>query len=57
MPPDLARDEDVRAWLENAGDHLRTAAHVLTARPPITSAAAFHAQQACESSRPAWIAP
>jgi HEPN domain-containing protein len=56
MPPDSAREEDVRAWLEKAVDDLRTAAHVLTADPPITSAVAFHAQQACEKSFKAFLA-
>jgi HEPN domain-containing protein len=56
MPPDSAREEDVRAWLEKAVDDLRTAAYVLTAEPPITSAVAFHAQQACEKSLKAFLA-
>jgi HEPN domain-containing protein len=56
MPPDLAREEDVRAWLEKATDDLRAAAHVLTANPPITSAVAFHAQQACEKALKALLA-
>ena len=37
-------------------DDLRAAAHVLTAKPPITSAAAFHAQQACEKALKALLA-
>ena len=56
MPLDSAREEDVRAWLEKAVDDLRTAAQVLTADPPITSAVAFHAQQACEKSLKAFLA-
>lgn len=56
MPLDSAREEDVRAWLEKAVDDLRTAAHVLTADPPITSAVTFHAQQACEKSLKAFLA-
>jgi HEPN domain-containing protein len=56
MPPDSAREEDVRAWLKKAVDGLRAAAYVLTADPPITSAVAFHAQQACEKSLKAFLA-
>lgn len=56
MPPDSAREEDVRAWPDKAVDDLRTAAYVLTAEPPITSAVAFHAQHACEKSLKAFLA-
>ena len=50
MPPDLARAEDVRAWLTKAAGDLRAGASSLAAEPPITFDVAFHAQQVCEKA-------
>ena len=56
MPPDPARDEDVRAWLEKAAGDLRAGAHSFAAEPPITFDVSFHAQQACEKALKALLA-
>jgi hypothetical protein len=36
MPPDPARTEDTRAWLDKAAGDLRAGPHSLTADPPLT---------------------
>ena len=42
MPPDPARIEDTRAWLDKAAGDLRAGAHSLTAEPPLTFDVTFH---------------
>jgi HEPN domain-containing protein len=56
MPPDLARTEDTRAWLDKAADDLRAGAHSLTADPPLAFDVSFHAQQTCEKDLKAFLA-
>jgi HEPN domain-containing protein len=56
MPPDLARTEDTRAWLDKAADDLRAGAHSLTADPPLAFDVSFHAQQTCEKALKAFLA-
>src|SRR3990170_864631 len=48
MPHDPARVADTRAWLARAAADLGAGAHELTAVPPFTADAVFHAQQAVE---------
>jgi HEPN domain-containing protein len=50
MPYDPIRVADTRSWLEKAASDLRAGAHELTAMPPFTGDAAFHAQQAAEKT-------
>ena len=50
MPHDPIRVADARAWLAKADMDLRAAAHELTATPPFTADAVFHAQQAAEKA-------
>ena len=56
MPPDPARAEDTRAWLDKAAGDLRAGAHSLTADPPLTFDVSFHAQQASEKALKAFLA-
>jgi HEPN domain-containing protein len=48
MPLDPVRVADVQAWLRSAYRDLGAGEHDLTARPPYTGDAMFHAQQAVE---------
>ena len=50
MPHDPIRVADARAWLAKADMDLRAAVHELTATPPFTADAVFHAQQAAEKA-------
>jgi len=50
MPHDPIRAADTRAWLAKADMDLKAAAHELTAVPPFTADAVFHAQQAAEKA-------
>ena len=50
MPHDPIRVSEVRAWFARASEDLRTAAHELTADPPILGDLVFHCQQAVEKS-------
>ena len=50
MPHDPIRAADTRAWLDKAHMDLKAAAHELTAVPPFTADAVFHAQQAAEKA-------
>ena len=50
MAPDPARDADAKAWMTKAAGDLSAAAHQLTATPPFTADAVFHAQQAAEKA-------
>lgn len=50
MPHDPIRVADTNAWLGKAETDLRAAAHELTAVPPLSGDAVFHAQQAAEKS-------
>lgn len=50
MPHDPIRVADAKAWLGKANMDLKAAAHELTAVPPFTAVAVFHAQQAAEKS-------
>jgi HEPN domain-containing protein len=50
MPHDPIRIADTRAWLAKADMDLRAAGHELTAVPPFTGDAVFHAQQAAEKA-------
>jgi HEPN domain-containing protein len=56
MPHDPARVEDTRAWMTKAVNDLRAGAHELTAVPPFTADAAFHAQQAAEKAFKGFLA-
>lgn len=56
MPHDPIRLADVTAWLARAHTDLRAAAHELTAPPPLTADAVFHAQQAAEKTMKAFLA-
>jgi len=55
MPHDPIRVADTRAWLRRANRDLRTAAHVMTAEPPLLDAAVFHCQQAVEKAMKALL--
>jgi HEPN domain-containing protein len=50
MLHDPIRAADTRAWLAKAEMDLKNAAHELTATPPFTADAVFHAQQAAEKA-------
>ena len=50
MPHYPIRAADTRAWLDKAHMDLKAAAHELTAVPPFTADAVFHAQQAAEKA-------
>ena len=50
MPHDPIRAADTRAWLAKGHMDLKAAAHELTAVPPFTADAVFHAQQAAEKA-------
>jgi HEPN domain-containing protein len=56
MPHDPARLADTQAWLTKAASDLRAGAHTLTADPPFTGDAVFHAQQAVEKSFKGFLA-
>jgi HEPN domain-containing protein len=56
MPHDPARVEDTLAWLTRALSDLRAGAHQLTATPPFTRHAVFHAQQTAEKAFKAFLA-
>ena len=56
MPHDPVRLADARAWLAKAHMDLRAAAHELTAVPPFTADAVFHAQQATEKTLKGFLA-
>lgn len=47
---------DTKAWLAKADMDLRAAAHELTAVPPFTADAVFHAQQAAEKAMKGFLA-
>jgi HEPN domain-containing protein len=50
MPHDPRRSDETRAWFLKAAQDLRAGNVALTATPPITGDAVFHAQQAAEKS-------
>jgi HEPN domain-containing protein len=50
MPHDPARISDTKAWLEKADKDCKVAAFELTAEPPFTADAVYHAQQAVEKA-------
>lgn len=56
MPHDPIRAADTRAWLAKADMDLKVAAHELTAVPPFTADAVFHAQQAAEKAVKGFLA-
>jgi HEPN domain-containing protein len=56
MPHDPARLEDTQTWLVKAGLDLSAGAHDLTAMPPLTGDAVFHAQQAAEKALKGFLA-
>ena len=56
MPRDPIRLADAKAWLAKADMDLKTAAHELTAAPPFTADAVFHAQQAAEKAMKGFLA-
>ena len=56
MPHDPIRMADTKAWLAKADMDLRAAAHELTAVPPFTADAVFHAQQAAEKAMKGFLA-
>ena len=56
MPHDPIRLADSKAWLAKAQADLGAGAHELTALPPFTADAVFHAQQAAEKAMKAFLA-
>ncbi len=56
MPPDAARIEDTRAWLQKAAADLLAAEHGAIAQPPLLGDVAFHCQQAVEKTFKALLA-
>jgi HEPN domain-containing protein len=56
MPRDPIRLADAKAWLAKADMNLKAAAHELTAAPPFTADAVFHAQQAAEKAMKGFLA-
>lgn len=50
MPHDPVLVADTKAWMAKADSDLRAGAHELTASPPFTGDAVFHAQQAAEKA-------
>lgn len=56
MPHDPARLADTNAWMVRAASDLGAGAHELTAVPPFTADAVFHAQQAAEKSPKGFLA-
>lgn len=56
MPHDPIRVADTRARLAKADTDLKAAAHELTAVPPFTADAVFHAQQAAEKAMKGFLA-
>jgi HEPN domain-containing protein len=56
MRHDPARIEDTQAWLTKAATDLAAGAHMLTAEPPFTGDALFHAQQAGEKALKGFLA-
>ena len=56
MPRDPIRLADAKAWLAKADMDLKAAAHELTAAPPFTADAVFHAQQAAEKAMQGFLA-
>ena len=56
MPRDPIRLADAKAWLAKADMDLKAAAHELTAAPPFTADAVFHAQQAAEKAMKGFLA-
>jgi HEPN domain-containing protein len=56
MPGDPVRLADAQAWLAKADRDLKAAAHELTAMPPFTAAAVFHAEQAAEKAMKGFLA-
>jgi HEPN domain-containing protein len=56
MPRDPIRLADAKAWLAKADMDLKAAAHELTAAPPFTADAVFHAQQAAEKAIKGFLA-
>lgn len=56
MPHDPARLADTKAWMTKAAADLGAGAYELTAVPPFSADAAFHAQQAAEKALKAFLA-
>lgn len=56
MPHDPIRAADTGSWLNKAHMDLKAAAHELTAVPPFTADAVFHAQQAAEKALKGFLA-
>ena len=55
MPHDPIRVTDTKAWLANADIDIKAAIHQMTAAPPFTADAVFHAQQAAEKALKAFL--
>ena len=56
MPHDPARLADTKAWMARAASDLGAGAHEMTAVPPFTADAVFHAQQAAEKAFKGFLA-
>lgn len=56
MPHDPARLADTKGWIAKARSDLGAGSHALTAVPPFTAAAVFHAQQAAEKALKGFLA-
>jgi hypothetical protein len=54
MSHDPIRVTDMRAWLGKADMDLKAAIHEMTATPPFTAAAVFHAQRAAGKVLKRW---
>jgi HEPN domain-containing protein len=55
MPHDPELVAETRGWLDRAAHDLAAGAFDLTAAPPLTADAVFHAQQAAEKSMKAYL--
>ena len=55
MPPDSALVAETRDWLAKAREDLDAAERLLVGDLPLTSQAAFHAQQAAEKAQKAFL--
>ncbi len=56
MALDPALVSETKAWLAKAAVDLRSAAHDLTADPPLHEVVLFHSQQACEKALKGFLA-
>src|SRR6266851_649107 len=55
MPHDPALVAETRDWLRKASEDLEAAEHLLNSASPLSSPAAFHAQQTAEKAQKAFL--